>query len=231
MPNKNKFAKDLNNSGFELVIDYHEPEIIIKNFLSMIDADMVEVRKLETSDYMVGRVGFERKKDDIVNLGDVVTKCTELKSQFPVAILIVQHSFDECLNLCVTRGIHRNAFIGTIASLVARGVVPIFAGKKRNLMDLIMAIGVKCNDSKDRTDIEPLRPIATILDRKLRVLNAIGLGRKDAERLLNHYDGSLVRIFEMLRCWEYMGKEYKIAFGLKGIDAKINKAVTILEGN
>ena len=167
---KNKFADDFNDSKETLTIDVREKDTMIKTFLSVVHPDRVEIRQLQTADYMIGKVGFERKKNDITNLGDVSAKCSELKSQFPVAILIVERSFDECLRMCITAGVHRNQFIGMTSSLIARGIIPLFVGKRRNLVDLMLSIGVKCNDDKDRTYIEPLRPDAQTKDYQLMAL-------------------------------------------------------------
>ena len=225
---KNKFAKDFREAGLELTIDSREPAEMVKEFMDIVGRDKVEISKLPTADYMVGRVGFERKKDDITNLGDVITKCTELSSQFPVAVLIVQKSLDQTIALANARGLHRNAVIGMVASLVARGVVPVFAGKKRNLTDLIIAISEKCNSDKDRTQIEPLRPQAKERDYAMRSMRGLGLGEEAAKKILKVY-GTPKRSIEALYFIPYLDKKTKKYMGLGGIDAQVNKAIKSLE--
>lgn len=225
---KNIFADDFNDSKEILTIDVREKEKMIRNFLSIVDPDKVDIRQLPTSDYMIGKVGFERKRDDITNLGDVVTKCTELKSQFPIAVLIVERSFDECLRLCITAGVHRNQFIGMTSSLIARGIIPLFVGKRRNLVDLILSIGVKCNDDKDRTYIEPLRPGAKTSDYQIRALKNLGLGQDASRRLLLWY-GSPAKVLNSIRAIPFLDKETLMVMGIGGMGAKLEKAITILE--
>lgn len=225
---KNKFADDFNESELTLTIDVREKELMIQNFLSVVHPDNVEIRQLPTSDYMVGNVGFERKKNDITNLGDVLAKCNELKSQFPVAILIVEKSFDECLRMCITAGVHRNQFIGMTSSLIANGVIPLFVGKRRNLIDLILSIGVKCNDGKDRTYIEPLRPDAQTKDYQVRALRNLGLGQDASRRLLKYY-GSPAKAINGLYVYEFLGKETLMVLGIGGMKSKVEKALMILE--
>ena len=214
----------------EIVIDTREPGDMVKEFISILGIDRVKIKQLESSDYNSGIVGFERKKDDIVNLGDVVTKSRELKSNFPKAILIIEHSLDETIRLCASRGIHRNSVIGMIGSLIASDIYPVFAGKKRNLVDLVIAISSKCNDGKDRgvETINPLRPQAKERDYALRAVRGFGLGDKTARLMLEYYN-SPSRLIEAIYCWPMIDDRTKKLAGLGGQDAQMEKALKALE--
>lgn len=223
-----KFPEEWRN--VKLIIDTREPGEMVKEFIEKVGVDNIEVRQLETSDYFSGRVGFERKKDDIINLGDVITKCYELKANFPIAVLIVEHSLDETIRLANSHGIHRNAVLGMVASLVDAGVVPIFAGRQKNLVDLILAISSKGNDDKirDVSIIEPLRPKARERDYALRAVKGLGIGDKSARDLLE-YLGSVQAVIRAVYAWSLLDSNSKKLMGLSGLDSQMETALRTLE--
>lgn len=191
-------------------VDTHEPKTHIAALKELLGEENVEVVPLETSDYMCGDVGFERKSDDIFNIKDVIAKSKELKSQFPIAVLIISKSLSQVLNECTLRNTNPDSIIGMISSLVAIGVIPIFADNEELLVKMVARIALKVNDGKDRSYIDPLRPVPKLSDYKRRVLMGFkGVGETLATDMIEHF-GTIEEIFREARAFSsYTKKEQK----------------------
>ena len=185
--------------------------------------DNVAVEKLDVADYIIGKVGFERKSDDITNIQHLIQQVNELVENFPIPIVIIEKSFDETDLAFRYRTQKYGVASGVTASIIARGAIPIFAGSKDNLKEIMYKVGVKCNDGKNRA-IMPARPVITSKDYAVRVLMGYPkIGEKKAIDMLDTF-GTIELIEMYADKWIKMDKKTKKVSGLN----KFNAALTTI---
>ena len=174
-------------------IDTHEPVDMI-NILMEVAKEYnmeCEVHPLETGDYAYKNIGIERKELDFIKVGDVLTKAEEIKRAYDKAFVMTTVDFDTLVE--EDRYRHNSkwneSLKGAVASLVARGVPPIFCPDKRTMCEIMCKMFDKLTDGKERVIEQPLRPQATQKDYQLYVLSSLPhIGTKTAIKLLEQFD-------------------------------------------
>lgn len=131
-----------------------------------------------------GCAGWERKEDDLDNMGGVLTQINELKQYYPNAYLMVTRKNSNWVN--DGRYAPRLNFI---ASCTVRGLPIHWCHSYSYMLDLIHAIIRKLHDGKYRGDGEfsTVRHVKK-KDQSLNVLTSLpGIGRGKAEAILKEF--------------------------------------------
>jgi len=209
----------------ELKIDIRETQERINLAKSLVDES--EVVMLEVGDYVFGPVGVEYKEDDFLSSvtgRKMFQQLQELGDNYEYPLLIVGKNLDELYEETINsdseeKGMHENAFIGTIASMIARGIPPIFLSNKELAMKIMIKSMEKLTDGKDRRINTAIRPTAKVEDYQLAILKSFPLmGSKKANIVLNHF-GSIEK---------FMGASIEEMKEIKGIGKQAEKWYNII---
>lgn len=193
----------------------------IKRYLiNKFGVENVSVEKLDVADYIIGKVGFERKSSDITNIQHLIQQTNELVENFPIPVIIIEKSFEEVDLEFRYRTQKYGVASGIVASIVARGAIPIFTGNKDNLKEIMYKIGVKCNDGKNRA-ILPVRPVISHKDYAVRVLMGYPkVGEKKAIEMINIF-GTIEMVEMYAEKWSNMNVKTRKATGLNRFNSAL----------
>jgi len=109
-----------------LYLDSREPPIMMEKIAELCPIP-IEVKMLQTGDYVCGDVGVERKSPNDFALsimgiekehnGRLFTQSERLGKEFPHHYIFVTGTLDD-----ITINIHRHAVLGALASVMAHGI-------------------------------------------------------------------------------------------------------------
>lgn len=195
-----KFLKELHNAEGRIIkVDVHEPPEMIEVLEGVAQKyDMeVQVDVLQVGDYAFRNVGIERKEDDFINVPDVLAKAEELHRAYDKAYLMTSKNLSDVIKDDEKHhGSRWNESIkGLTASLVARGVEPIFCPTKEVMCEIMCKMFDKLTDGKDRAIEQPIRPQPTRRDWQLYIISSLpNVGEVMSMKLLAHF-GTVRNIF------------------------------------
>ena len=175
-------------------VDYREPQDVVEMLERSSGEEVVRVN-LDVGDYRHGEVGFERKSLDFLKFDDVLAKASELLKFYEKAFLVVDVPLEELVVEAQARGRrYLSGLFGTIGTLAAMGVPPIFAGSRSNMVEVMVAIARKAGTQRELL----LRPIKTrpvsMDDWRINVLLGLpNVSVKRARALLTHF-GSIRKL-------------------------------------
>lgn len=156
--------------------------------LSGIIYDNVEVTRLSVADAVFHGVAFEFKHcDDFVSsIFDkrIFIQIANMKEHYKYSFILVHGTYSQTKLIYDSRSRVHN-FPGVVASIIARGITPLFTGSLNESLELIRPIAEKMTDNKVRD-----RPIRTtsMKDRQLGIVCSLpGVSEKRAHDLLIHF--------------------------------------------
>jgi len=137
-----------------------------------------------------GCFGIERKESDLDNLKQVLTQINEMGTVYDNSFLIANRSAEEFLNPHQKFYAARCAFI---ASLMVRGVTPLFVKDHNVMLDIIQNLQRKMHDNKVRGDGEFIHARhVTKKDKKLNILTSLpGISITKAKLILEHFESPI----------------------------------------
>lgn len=144
--------------------------------------------RLEVGDYSCNGIGIERKEMDYRNIPDVLAKADELKSQYTHAFIFISC---DLMSLDITKRTddEMKYLTGLTASLIARGVYPIFCSSRQIMATTMIKTFDKLLDDKKRVIVQPIRPQPSRQDWRIHVLSSFpGIGDSIAENILKEFD-------------------------------------------
>lgn len=176
----------------KLEIDVREPDKYIEHYRKMFE---VEVAEYEVSDYHVSNlIGIERKAEGDF-IGSMVNKrlfaqAKELSDNFVIKIVMVEGSIGGLLTPFVRRGVHPNAVIGAIASLVTDYRVNVmFVGK--DFFTITDAMFKRIKDNKRDEVLAKYSPIRETPSDENCAINILcgfpNIGYEHAKRIMDKY--------------------------------------------
>ena len=153
--------------------------------LASIIYDNIEITRLEIGDALIRGVVFEFKHiDDFVSSifsGHLFRQIKDMKDH---AFLLVHGTFYDTRTAYHNRSKQPN-FHGVIASCVARGVTPLFAGDLDTSLELVDVISQKVTDNKIRDP--PIKKVS-LKDRQIAIVCGFpGVSEGRAKALLSHF--------------------------------------------
>lgn len=174
-----------------MLVDTREPLEIAQRLMEL--GMKVQIQELLVADYIEGQIGIERKSTDFTNFDDVESKIADLVRNFKWPYLIVDRSLGELIQH--SRREPQQVY-GYIASLVVRGVTPLFVDGMEGFCQVVVRIARKTYDGRPRYFTPtPIRPTPKLKDYKLAVLMALpDVSRTRARALLEHFE-SLKAVF------------------------------------
>jgi ERCC4-type nuclease len=166
-----------------IIADTREPGFIIE---ALKNVGNLSVINLEVADYVVGNIAIERKtsydfESSIID-GRLFKQCEEMKNHYDNAIVIIEGN--------EIRRIEKNAYYGSIAKLIRNGVSIINVSSWKDTVNIIATLYKQLNEKKEEKKayiVKGKKPLS-LEEQKLFVLTSIkGVGKKNAELLLNHF--------------------------------------------
>lgn len=192
-----KRMKDVD--GRTIRVDVHEPSKVVnvlKEIAPKYNMD-VEMAVLQTGDYAYRNIGIERKDKDFIKVPDVLAKAEELHRAYDKAYLMTSQSLEKVLedDEYYHAGKWNESIKGLTASLVARGVEPIFCPSEEVMFEVMCKMFDKLTDAKDRNIEQPIRPKPKREDWQLYIISSLpNVGEVTAIKMLAHF-GSVRKIF------------------------------------
>jgi len=166
-----------------IIVDTREklPLDTIRNFHLKL-----EFKQLEVGDYACseGCCAWERKEGDVTNFAKVIQQAEELKAAYKNAFLVFNLNGSDFLRENHSRYGTRIAFV---ASLIARGVPPLFIKEHHDMLEIIAHAIKKLHDGKRRGlhEFNPVRHV-TKKDLQLNLLTALpGISSGRAQTLIH----------------------------------------------
>ncbi len=174
-------------------VDMREPDEVFEMLKKQApEFDMkVERDVLETGDYVFKDVGVERKESDFREIDDVLIKAEELSKKYKKSYVFISTDLqllieNEKINYSKS---NVSSIRGLVASLIERGVYPIFASNKKNFVRVLLKTFHKHADEKNRQIQEPIRPEPKKSDWQTHILCGLPkVGEGKADALLEHFD-------------------------------------------
>lgn len=189
-----QFIKEMRDIDSRTIkVDSREPPEMVEMLEDVApEYDMdVRIEVLDTGDYAFRNIGIERKDKDFIKVPDVLAKAEELKKGYDKAFVMTSMPLDEILEEDRRRhgGNWNESLKGLTASLVARGVEPIFCPSKSVFCEVLCKMFDKLTDAKDRNIEQPIRPKPTRKDWELYIISSLpDVGEITARKLLDHFD-------------------------------------------
>lgn len=173
-------------------VDMHEPDLIYEMIEGQTPEFDMEVKRavLETGDYVFQDIGVERKEKDFRKIDDVLVKAEELARKYPKPYVFISTDLFSLIDIEKTQfgGRMISSLRGLVASLIERGINPIFCGSRKNFVRILLKTFDKHADSKNRRIQQPIRPEPKKSDWQVHVISSLPeIGEERAKDLLAHF--------------------------------------------
>lgn len=173
-------------------VDMREPDDIFDMLKDQAPEFDMEVKRavLETGDYVFQDVGVERKEKDYRKIDDVITKAEELSRKYIKSYVFISTDLQVLIDIEETKfsGNRISSLRGLTASLIERGINPIFTSNRENFVRILLKTFDKHADEKDREVIQPIRPEPTREDWQTHIVCGLpDIGEKKSYNLIEHF--------------------------------------------
>ena len=170
-----------------IVIDVHEPIEIVEKLKDM-DV-LVNVRKLSVGDYVIGKIGIERKSfhDFFRSIIDkrIFSQASRLKEAYEKPIIILEGDYEEALNNVT----NPNTLLGEIVSIIIDNDISIiYSRNKRDTATILYLIWSRTRHKKKNIILRYKPHILSMKDRLIFITEGFpGIGYKLADNILFHF--------------------------------------------
>ena len=170
-----------------IIVDVHEPIEIVEKLKDM-DV-LVNVRKLSVGDYVIGKIGIERKSfyDFFRSIIDkrIFSQVSRLKEAYEKPIIILEGDYEEALNNVP----NPHTLLGEIISIIIDHDISIIYSRDKKDTAAVLYLIWKRTRYKKKDIIMRYKPhILSMKDRLIFIIEGFpGIGYKLADNILLHF--------------------------------------------